>query len=223
MEKTQMNLFWATTRNGYEDCFVIAKTKGKAEDFHDVAEGFKPGDTKAKFVCNISKELINQFDIKEANWPSEALIAALGGKRIIKNAPSKVNINGKVYIEGTVSERMFFDYFGNLTGVYIIKIQDTNKYKIGRTINIKKRIKQFNTGNPENIKLEYFIETEHYLSLEKLLHEIFKNDKIGGEWYNFDDEKFKIVEATLFLLQSKGAPHFKVYNIKSLSIQAREY
>lgn len=218
-----MKLFWATTKNDYEDCFVIAKTKEKAEEYHEDTEGFNPGGATARLVCNISNELINQYNLTESNWATKELIVELGGIIITENSPRKVNINGKVYIEGTSSERLFFDYFGKLKGVYIIKIQNTNKYKIGRTVNIKTRIKQFTTGNPENIKLVYFVETEHYLSLEKHLHEIFKNDKIGGEWFIFDNEKINIIEANLFLLQSMSACAFKVYNIKAVLVQSREY
>jgi len=219
----EMKLFWATTIDGYENWFVVAETEEKAAQFHEFSEGFNSGDAKAKYVCNIPKNLIERYEINEANWPSHQLLNELGGKIITEDNPRKVNFGGKIYTEGTFSEMMFIKDIDNVAGVYIIKNQNTKKYKIGITKNLKKRIKQFSTGNPENIKIVYFIKTKHYKSLEVHLHEIFKNYRIGGEWFNFSDEKLSEIENNFELLQHRAPSDFKVYNIKNVSIQGRVY
>lgn len=218
-----MKLFWATTKEGYEDWFVIANSKEVAEEYHEDSEGFNTGDAKAKFVCNISEDLIQKYKLYGPDWPTIELLSDLGGLIISESNPRKVNFNGKMYVEGNFSEGMFFDDVGNVAGVYIIRIQNSQKYKIGKTINLRKRIKQFSTGNPENLKLDYFIETKHYQSLERHLHNIFKNDRIGGEWFLFDDKKLEELVSNLALLQSKGSEYFKIYNIKDVSIRGRVY
>jgi hypothetical protein len=218
-----MKLYWATTTDGYEDWFVVAKSKKEAAEFHEYAEGFDPEYANAKLICSIPKELIEKYKINEANWPSLELIGELGGKIISDANPRRVNFNGKIYKEGTFTESIFFDSIVSDAGVYVLNIQKTDKYKIGISQNIRKRIKQFETGNPENIKVVFYVETAHYKSLEKKLHEIFKNDRIGGEWFLFDEERLEELETNLIYLQSKAPNDFKFYNVKALSIQGRVY
>ena len=45
-----MNLYWVTTEDGVEDWFSVAKSKKLAEEYHESAEGFNPGEAKAKLV-----------------------------------------------------------------------------------------------------------------------------------------------------------------------------
>lgn len=73
--------------------------------------------------------------------------------------------------------------------------------------------------NPDSIKIVYFVKSEHYLSLERHLHQIFKEERIRGEWFIFDDTKLSELETNLYLLQSKAPNDFVVYNIMKTSIQ----
>ena len=180
-----MKLFWVTTPCHYEDWFAVAENKKQAEQFHEFAEGFNPGYAKAKFICDISKDLVRRYNLVESNWPNHKLLTELGGKIITEDNPRKVNFGGVIYREGTCTEGIFFDEFGSKSGVYVIRIQNTEKYKIGETKNLKRRIQQLSTGNPENIKIVYFIATKSYNSLEKHLHKNFSEFRIGGEWFKF--------------------------------------
>ncbi len=122
-----------------------------------------------------------------------------------------------------MTEPIFFNEIGGEKGVYVIKMQNTEKYKIGKTIDLKRRLKQFSTGNPENIKITYFIATEHYKSLEKHLHEVFNDSRISGEWFSFNEERLQELESHLSLLQSDQSKAFKVYNLKHVSMIAGVY
>ena len=166
-------------------------------------------------------DLVKKYDLKDSNWPSHELIEELGGKIFSTSNPRKVNFSGKIYTEGNCVDAVFFREFGKKAGVYVIKVQNTIKYKIGITKNLKRRLKEFSTGNPENIKIVYFIETIHYQSLEKHLHEIFKEYRTSGEWFSLDDDTMEIVEANLALLNMRAPSEFKVYNLKDVSIQTR--
>lgn len=218
-----MKLFWVTTSDGYEDWFVIADSKKEAEEFHELAEGLSDGCAKANYICEITQKVINKYKLKKASWPSHELLRDLGGNVISESNPRKVNFNGRVYSEGTFTEEMFFDDFGQMSGVYIVGIQNTDRFKIGRTVNLKRRIKQFKTGNPENINIVYFVETRHFQSLEIHLHKIFSKERIGGEWFSLDEQKLEELEANLIFLQANAPNEFRFYNVKATSIQGRVY
>lgn len=218
-----MKLYWAKTRNGYENWFVVAKNKKEAEEYHELAEGFGSGDATAKLICDISNNLIKKYKLEEANWPSHELIRELGGIIITESCPRRVNFNGKIYKEGTFTEEMFFDHITRTAGVYIINIQGTDKYKIGKTTNLKKRLKEFSTGNPENLKVVFFIEATDYASLEKHLHKTFKMERIGGEWFSLNDEKLAELKYHLAYLNTNAPDDFHVCDIKTVAIQGNTY
>lgn len=80
--------------------------------------------------------------------------------------------------------------------IYLIKCENDGfiTYKIGKTSrNINTRINEFKTGNPGNFSLVYYYETKNYNKIEIILHKIYKNLKINGEWFNdkLDEESFK--------------------------------
>jgi len=216
-------LYWATTPGHYEDWFVIAKSLKQAKRFHEYAEGFDPGDAGAKFICDISDEFVKKHKIKESDWPSHELLIDLGGKIITEDNPRRVNFNGIVYKEGTCTEEMLFDELGEQSGVYIIRIQNTDKYKIGLTKNLKRRIKQFITGNPENLKIDYFIATKKYKELEIKLHKSFDQYRIGGEWFMFDEKGLLELNIELFKLMKNQPDEYVLHNLRAVSIQARVY
>ena len=64
--------------------------------------------------------------------------------------------------------------------------------------------------------------TKEYKSLEKHLHEKYKNHRIKGEWFNFNESDLIDLELTLDYLQN-SIDEFKLYNIKDASIQGRVY
>lgn len=209
-----MNLYWVTSKIGTEDWFVVAKSKINAERFFESAEGFEENDGKAKLICSISKELIEKFKLEIENYPPMELLKDLGGTIYSDLVPRIVNINGKVYKEGELTYYSSFKDLKNKTGVYIIRIQNSNTYKIGITKDLKSRISNFTTANPNTIKIEYFIETIHYKSLEKHFHRIFKNNRMSGEWFNFSHDEFQIVESNLAVLHKSNL--FFVYDFKGL-------
>ena len=102
-------------------------------------------------------------------------------------------------------------------------MQNAEQYKIGITTNLSLRLKQIRSLNPYNIKLVYFVATEHYRSLESHLHKVFKVYRGNGEWFNFKDDDLHELELNLLYLENKGKGMFKFYNIKNLSIHGEQY
>jgi hypothetical protein len=219
-----MKLYWVTTKDCLEDWFVVAKTKQAASRYHELAEGFNSGDANAEFICNVDEELCN-FDNsnkKGSFWPSLTLLKTIGGKIISAKNPRAVNIKGKVFIEGGSVETIVLNDALKSCGLYVIKIQGTRKHKIGITKNIRKRLKEFATGNPYNLKLLFFISTNHFKSLEKFLHNEYKEYRLKGEWFSFDSKVIKKLEGHLQFLCSQSAD-FKFHDIKSILILGRVY
>lgn len=67
--------------------------------------------------------------------------------------------------------------------VYFAKNED-NKIKIGRTINLKSRMKSLNTSSPHTIDLVAYIKSSSCVELEELAQEYFLTDNIKGEWFS---------------------------------------
>ena len=69
---------------------------------------------------------------------------------------------------------------------FVYLLFDGEKFKIGMTRkkDINKRIKEFQTGNPNEIWLHTYYETDYPSKIEKLMHgkHIFGNVK--NEWFN---------------------------------------
>ena len=78
--------------------------------------------------------------------------------------------------------------------VYLISA-DNNQYKIGRTKNLSKRLKQIRTACP-NAKIEHYWEVEDSHSWEKRLHHMLFQFKIHPrhEWFQFSEEEKEIIK-----------------------------
>ncbi len=218
-----MKLYWASTEDGYEDWFIVAPNENEAAREHELREGYNRGVAKAEYICNIPDNLIDKYGLNDPDWVSHELLLDLGAKIFSYKTPRRVNYRGKLFVEGDFVEKMMFEQLEDKKGVYIIKEQNSNRYKFGKTTNLEQRIKTHKVSNPNNLKLVYFIATEDYHKLETVLKKGFSDMKIDGEWFILDDECEKILEANLALLQENAPEFFKIYNIKDVAIQARSY
>lgn len=108
--------------------------------------------------------------------------------------------------------------------LYLIRLGQTQLYKIGISKNAKKRIKQLQTGCPHILSIENIYTSEKAFKIENVLHNTFSHKKAGpdfeydfvllsGEWFalNIDDViDFKItcekIEHRLNHLKEAGNP-----------------
>lgn len=67
------------------------------------------------------------------------------------------------------------------THLYIL--QCGNRFKIGVTNNIEKRIASLQTGNAEPITLVHIEERINPTKAEKYLHRCFHKNRLKGEWF----------------------------------------
>ena len=69
-----------------------------------------------------------------------------------------------------------------------------NYYKIGKTNNIRKRLKQLETSNPE---IELVGVSDEFS--EEFLHKKFKKYRVKGEWFIFDDSIINEVKQYFYI------------------------
>jgi hypothetical protein len=72
--------------------------------------------------------------------------------------------------------------------VYLIEDIDNSRYKIGVAKDLKKRLRNLQTGNSNQIKLIDSFETEYPFRLEKMLHNRFDEFHYYNEWYDLNEE-----------------------------------
>lgn len=95
--------------------------------------------------------------------------------------------------------------------IYLIQSLESSNYKIGISKNPKKRLKQIQTGNGEELRLVGQYESEYYNLIEGFLHRKYEYLKTRGEWFylSLEDElsfisECKKAEENILLLRSNG-------------------
>lgn len=70
--------------------------------------------------------------------------------------------------------------------IYLIKSKDSQLYKIGISTNPHKRLRELQTGNPEELILIYKYLAKNPIQLEKSFHNRYSYLNKINEWFNFD-------------------------------------
>lgn len=77
----------------------------------------------------------------------------------------------------------------NKGNIYLIYDLTNQAYKIGVTKrDCEKRLKQLQTGNPNELELIFHKSTDHPYRLESMLHHCFNEKKILNEWFDLSEE-----------------------------------
>ena len=71
--------------------------------------------------------------------------------------------------------------------------EGTGLFKIGVTKgSIERRIKKLQTGDPNEIFIHTFFQTDDPYFFEKQLHFKYREQHVHGEWYDLDAEQLKM-------------------------------
>ena len=212
----ERQLYWLTTPCNRENWFVLSTSKKDAEDFHDFGEGFNEGYSKAEFICNVPLKILkSELEIDEDWWPYLPILEKLGFKIIEAEFPRIVSYHGRLFYEGKGYIEIIEEEACKKPGLYVININNTAKYKIGFTKNLKARLQSFRTAIPFKLNLTFYVETKHYVSLEKLIHNQFRNYRRKGEWFEFGEKELLELKATFNYL-SAASPDFMFADIKKM-------
>lgn len=80
----------------------------------------------------------------------------------------------------------------NLPGyVYLIHAIGTNRYKIGRSINLQTRLQQLQKQSPYPLEIVKAFKTFNPSWDEAYFHDTYKDYKVYGEWFEFDENYYE--------------------------------
>lgn len=86
--------------------------------------------------------------------------------------------------------------------IYLINLESTSLYKIGKTKNVKVRMKQLQTGASfPLILVKEFTTGDEESKLEKTIHRRFAHYKTQGEWFDFDLVDIEVIKNQILELQ----------------------
>ena len=73
---------------------------------------------------------------------------------------------------------------------YVYLLCDGEKFKIGMTKNkIEKRVAELQTGNPNEIWVHSYYETQYPLKIEKMMHGRHASSNVKNEWFDLSVEQ----------------------------------
>ena len=97
--------------------------------------------------------------------------------------------------------------------VYFLKC---NQYvKIGRTKNMKSRMKVYRVESPFNAKLIHSIKTNDCFYLEKYFHKIFNSKRVKGEWFELTNQDINDILSNLHYIPDEELESTIAYLFKS--------
>jgi len=79
--------------------------------------------------------------------------------------------------------------------VYLVREGTQGHYKIGRTIDVKSRMKTFTVKLPFKVELSHSLPADDYISAERLLHDNFSHRRVDGEWFSLNEGDVEWIEA----------------------------
>ncbi|MFW5847570.1 MAG: GIY-YIG nuclease family protein [bacterium] len=82
--------------------------------------------------------------------------------------------------------------------IYLMRSEETGTYKIGKSKNPEKRLKQLQTGSSEKLELILKFNTKYPSLVESAMHNRFSHLKKHGEWFDLS-----LSEETSFINECK--------------------
>ncbi|MGL5691952.1 MAG: GIY-YIG nuclease family protein [Bacteroidales bacterium] len=71
--------------------------------------------------------------------------------------------------------------------IYLLQVADF--FKIGYTKNnVHDRVRQLQTGCPDQITIKHIFETKHKMKIERTLHRIYAHNRVSGEFFELSYE-----------------------------------
>lgn len=77
---------------------------------------------------------------------------------------------------------------------YVYILQSGDAFKIGKAIDVDRRIMQISPIPPYPVKLIHSIRTTNHHALETQLHEYFAAKRLNGEWFKLTDQDVRLLK-----------------------------
>jgi len=81
-----------------------------------------------------------------------------------------------------------------MKSLYLLKCG--NYHKIGIAENVVKRIRQLQTGNPQEITLVASYSSKDAELHEAILHRLLRGSRAVGEWFKFSEKEINLIKET---------------------------
>lgn len=100
--------------------------------------------------------------------------------------------------------------------IYIIQMGDSDYYKIGRTTDMKYRLKSLQTGNPFPLTIKAFFTTTNkwVRQFENIFHTELSYCRCTGEWFCFSCHEVKVLTNLAELYKDMILSDFDMLYIK---------
>lgn len=79
--------------------------------------------------------------------------------------------------------------------VYVLKSQEL--YKIGRAVNLTKRMYGYTLHNPFGIEIKLSKIVSDSKGVERKLHKLFQQKNVSGEWFSLSDADLEVIKIHL--------------------------
>lgn len=104
--------------------------------------------------------------------------------------------------------------------VYLIQAGDSFRFKIGRSVDPERRIKEMQVGSAVKLKLLCQKKCRDVCAQENRWHELFGASRKHGEWFDLDEKQLpKIVTA----LKGDVGVHFSKRTVDNLKVGGKYY
>jgi len=127
-----------------------------------------------------SLELLKELDLIQISYPTKpekllagAIAITLNHKRINQITNCEFDVKPRKNARDGI--------------VYVIRAGQTNLYKIGRTTNIDRRLRQLQNMNSQPLSVVKLIQCHDAIAVEASLHRKFALNRRNGEWFELSN------------------------------------
>lgn len=178
-----MHLYWLTTPDHHEDCFVVSTSNARARSFFEGYEGYNPGDATAKRIERLPPEVS-----PHEGYARPELLSRLGYRTVSRDQPLIYAKNGRSFVYGDTNYAVLMEGLAHRPGVYCMRCAGSNFIKVGQTRDLHLRVMKLQTGCPYRLIVDFFIPHEAPRIIERKLQGELRKFKTQFEWFDVPGE-----------------------------------